>query len=47
VPAGRLLVVICTGGIRAIAAEADLVASATLVAATVTELVAEIVDGAV
>jgi hypothetical protein len=47
VPPGRLLVVICTGGIRAIAAEADLVASATLVAVTVTELVDEIAVGAV
>jgi len=47
VPPGRLLVVICTGGIRVTVAEADLVVSATLAAVTVTELVDEIVSGAV
>jgi hypothetical protein len=39
--------VICTGGIRAIGAGPDLVASAKLVAVTVTELADEIVVGAV
>jgi hypothetical protein len=47
VPLSRLVVVIVIAGIRVMAAEADLVASATLVAVTVTELVDEIAVGAV
>jgi hypothetical protein len=47
VPLRRLVVVIVIAGIRAIAAEADLVASAMLAAVTVTELVDEIVAGAI
>jgi hypothetical protein len=47
VPPDRLVVVICTAGIRVMTAEADLVGSATLLAVTVTVLVDEIAGGAV
>jgi hypothetical protein len=47
VPPGRLVVVIVIAGIRAMVAEADLVASATLLAVSVTELADEIVVGTV
>jgi hypothetical protein len=47
VPLSWLVLIIVIAGIRVMAAEADLVASAALVAVTMTELVDRIAGGAV